>query len=65
MYNDFNPVFPACNTCKHFNRESERPSCAAFIEIPDSILEGDEDHTKPVRGDNGIMYERADNGSSS
>lgn len=52
------PVFPACNTCKHYKNFSDPPSCAAFPEgIPIKILTGEDDHTKPVRGDNGIQYE--------
>lgn len=53
------PQFPACNTCKHFNvdPESDVASCAAFARIPKEILTGEVDHTRPVRGDNGIRYE--------
>ena len=51
------PVSPACNTCKHFNRDSEYPSCKAFDRVPDLILNCDVDHKKPVRGDNGIQWE--------
>lgn len=66
-WNDWHPSFPACNTCKHFNRDSDIPSCAAFIVIPDEILDCEEDHRLPVRGDNGIQYEpmESEDGSSS
>ena len=46
---------PLCRSCKHFG---EGPGCAAFPDaIPDGILSGEIDHTKPVDGDNGIQYE--------
>jgi hypothetical protein len=58
FYKDgFNPTIPACNTCKHFKLFSDPPSCAAFRAIPDEILNGEEDHKLPVRGDHGIQYE--------
>lgn len=57
------PTQPACNTCKHYIAFSDPPSCAAFTAgIPRKILVGDDMHRKPFRGDNGIMYERKDNG---
>jgi hypothetical protein len=53
------PQFPACNKCKHFivDPNSDVASCAAFPIIPREILTGEVDHTRPVRGDNGIRYE--------
>lgn len=53
-------VKPACNTCKHFNLFSNPPSCAAYNVIPDEILDGDEPHILPVRGDKGIQWEKRD-----
>lgn len=48
----------ACTTCRHFVGGSIPPKCAAFPRgIPDDILDGEEDHRQPVRGDNGIQYE--------
>lgn len=52
------PVLPACNTCKHYKAFSSPPACAAFPDgIPRKILKGEDQHRKPVRGDNGIQYE--------
>lgn len=52
------PVSPACSTCKHFIDFSNPPRCKAFPGgIPSEILDGDDDHTTPFRGDNGIQYE--------
>lgn len=48
-----------CNTCKHYNRNYP-PTCKAFPRgIPMSIISGETVHTKPVRGDKGIQYERS------
>ena len=46
---------PICNTCKnHINGLK----CKAFDEIPDSILFGDNDHSKPLSGQkNNIIFE--------
>lgn len=49
--------FPPCNSCKHFNKFSDPPSCAAFRVIPNAILTGLKKHDKPVKGDNGITWE--------
>lgn len=48
----------ACTSCRH--RDRERPyACAAFPEgIPEEIRRGQNDHTRPYPGDNGIRYER-------
>jgi hypothetical protein len=38
---------PICFKCAHFDRE--KLNCAAFpVEIPDEILQGDNNHTKPL-----------------
>lgn len=45
---------PICNTCKH---RISGIYCVAFPEgIPRSILLNEVDHTKPVKGDDGIQY---------
>jgi len=49
------PKFPACNICKHFILGTI--SCKAFERIPDEILDCEDDHKLPVRGDNGIQWE--------
>lgn len=51
---------PLCMDCKHYNRyEEENLSCAAFPEgIPDDIIDGKFEHTKPYEGDKGIMFEK-------
>ena len=49
---------PICFSCKHFNVEES--SCKAFgMNIPIEILNGDNDHSKPLEGQkNNIVYER-------
>lgn len=60
---------PKCFTrkCIHFIgvEGDEEPNqvvvCAAFPKgIPDEIAYGDNLHIKPVKGDNGIQFERAE-----
>jgi hypothetical protein len=49
---------PICEQCKY--QDHEKPwSCKAFPEqIPYEILEGDNDHSKPLRGqNNNIVFE--------
>ena len=61
---------PKCHKrkCIHFggvkrlksSEESEVVFCSAFPEgIPEDIIDGDNLHTDPVKGDNGIQYEEA------
>ena len=45
---------PVCNKCKHY---IDRIKCKAFKEIPDEILDTENNHTKPFKGDNGIQFE--------
>ena len=46
---------PVCFGCKRF---FYFPFCEAFPEgIPDEIRLGENDHTNPVSGDNGLMFE--------
>jgi hypothetical protein len=61
---------PRCDarSCKHFRgissteeERDQRPVCAAFpLGIPDEIAYGDNDHTEPYLGDNGVRYEKDD-----
>jgi len=47
--------FPLCNKCVFYMGNSK---CSAFPEgIPEEILTGEHDHTKPYPGDNGIRFE--------
>ena len=49
-------VDPTCIYCKLF--EGVPLSCKAFPDgIPTEILTGENDHTKPYKGDNGIQFE--------
>jgi len=46
-----------CLNCKHLKKEPI--TCKAFEDgIPKKILDGDIDHRKPYKGDNGIQYEK-------
>lgn len=48
---------PICFNCKHFDIETS--TCKAFpIEIPDEILSGENDHSKPLpEQKNNIVFE--------
>jgi len=55
-------VSPVCSFCKNLHRDRAR-ACKAFdIEksIPDEIWSGKNKHTEPVRGDQGIQFEKVD-----
>ena len=44
---------------KEAGEETDLLTCQAFPDkIPNEILSGDNKHTKPFPGDNGIQYER-------
>ena len=46
-----------CTTCKHLN-DPVLMRCMAFPKgIPLKIWNGDNDHTKPFKGDDGIIFE--------
>ena len=49
---------PICFDCKHF--DIEKSTCAAFPnQIPDEILSGENDHSKPLQEQgNKIVFER-------
>lgn len=57
-----------CLVCKHFSgqvQESEEQGCAAFPRgIPADVWEDRIKHTKPIKGDNGIVFERRTSVSS-
>lgn len=45
-----------CFKCKHFNEF--KSGCAAFDEIPETIISGLNDHSKPLTGQkNNIVFE--------
>jgi len=45
-----------CPTCKHY---SSKGKCKAYSKgIPQEILSGAVDHTKPYPGDNGIRFKQ-------
>lgn len=47
-----------CWYCKHYNLQSENPTCKAFPEgIPVEVLREEIDHSKNIDGDNGICFE--------
>jgi len=56
---DIPPYSPVCTFCRH---ATGFRSCAAFGagEIPLPIWNGQNDHTEPYPGDNGIRFERAE-----
>jgi len=48
---------PVCTFCRHALPEKRK--CKAFSgDIPLDIWNGENDHTKPVDGDNGIQFEQ-------
>jgi len=48
-------TYPICFTCKYLLQDMK---CKAFPKgIPEKILTGEHDHTKPFKGDNGIRFE--------
>lgn len=51
---------PKCLDCKHFHDEWTSPrTCEAFPKgIPEKIYFENKDHTKPIKGDNGLQFER-------
>lgn len=51
---------PLCADCKHYNKfDYEKLSCKAYPKgIPEKIIEGEVDHKKPYKGDNGIQFEK-------
>lgn len=54
-------IKPPCVSCKHRSKASPR-FCLAFPSgkgIPVAILMGENDHTQPYPGDNGVRYEVA------
>ena len=52
------PQSDQCMTCKHYLGSGQ---CAAYLErIPQEILTGEVDHSKPYKGDNGITREPID-----
>ena len=54
----YNPYFaPVCNECKNFTPGTL--SCKAFSRIPDEILDGKNDHSKPLTNqNNNIVFEQ-------
>ena len=51
----------ACLYCKRAHAFSYPPKCDAFPKgIPSKILDGKDWHSKPVRGDNGTVFEPKD-----
>jgi|TARA_R100000084_G_C4523874_1_gene88045 hypothetical protein len=52
------PSQESCLTCKHINKRTLN-KCKAFPKgIPFMIVSGGIQHTKPIKGDNGIIYEQ-------
>ena len=47
-----------CPNCSNLIMTEEFLVCSAFTKgIPEEILTGEIDHTKPYKGDNGITFE--------
>jgi hypothetical protein len=55
------PMFSrVCTNCSNLTEPGER-KCRAFPNgIPLEIWTGENNHTKPVAGDNGILFEKLD-----
>ncbi len=56
-------IEPKCLKCKHYNRlKNETLNCKAFEDIPEEILNGENDHTKPLSNQkNEIVFEPIEN----
>ncbi len=56
------PVFELvgiCHLCVHRRESGQSNTCDAFPDgIPDRILAGIVEHTRPVPGDNGIFFKK-------
>jgi hypothetical protein len=53
-------VEPICLICTRAGGAFEWPTCLAFpLGIPQEILDGKNDHSKPYPGDHGIQFEEA------
>ena len=51
--------FPICFSCKHYIHFKKGIGCDAFDNIPNEILIGDNDHSKPLKDqDNNIVFEK-------
>lgn len=51
---------PTCMSCNNLT-SLEKRTCNAFTkEIPLEIWQGDNNHSKPYKGDNGIQFEKTD-----
>lgn len=48
---------PQCFDCKHFDIETSHCEAYPTGDIPEDILSGEHDHTKPYEGDHGITFE--------
>ncbi len=50
---------PLCVKCKHFEGyETDELICTAFPRgIPEEIILGSVEHIKPIKGDNGFIFE--------
>lgn len=48
-------VSPVCSFCKNWHYFKD--SCEAFKKIPSEIWEGKNNHKKPFKNDQGIMFE--------
>lgn len=52
-------ISPVCAMCRHYTPKPGRiRSCAAFLTIPIEIWTGENKHTSPYIGDNGIKFEK-------
>jgi hypothetical protein len=49
---------PLCSFCEHYLGDvaGAEKECDAFLEIPDAIITGAYDHTKPHPDDQGILF---------
>jgi NAD-dependent SIR2 family protein deacetylase len=59
---EINAMFPICNKCKNYIKKL---NCKAFNTIPDIIIFGENDHSKPLPNqDNDIVFEPIDDGQT-
>ncbi|MCK5829699.1 MAG: hypothetical protein KAH20_05305 [Methylococcales bacterium] len=53
---------PSCSFCEHYlgDDSTQERECKAFLEIPDEIIVGKNDHSQSYPGDHSIQFQLKD-----